>query len=284
MVYLPHKMLRKGRRVTREGSPTGLRPETEGRRGHRRGVDTIVVLGDSIAYGWGLTAGQSYPALLEEAMNRAHSGPPRWRVINAGAPGDTVLMGCTRYARDVTPFGPQIVLLHFGLNDAALRRTRFDVQREQLWRARHYLWARVGAVLRRFAKELRQDGPDSESSGQAGVRHEERPRVQPRWFVAGLGDLIRRVRLDGADPRLLSLVPVSPKHMSCAQWETYRAYDRLIREVAHRHSVPLVNLADGGHDPFLPDAMLAPDGIHLTAHGQLWLAQKVYIHLSERKP
>src|SRR2546423_1882152 len=54
---------------------------------------SIVVLGDSLAAGYGLDASQAFPALLQEKINAA--GWP-YRVVNAGLSGDTSAGGLRR--------------------------------------------------------------------------------------------------------------------------------------------------------------------------------------------
>lgn len=54
---------------------------------------TVVVMGDSIAAGYGVDPDQSFPAILEEKI-RAADLP--WRVINAGVSGDTTAGGARR--------------------------------------------------------------------------------------------------------------------------------------------------------------------------------------------
>ena len=280
-------MYRKDLQSVEKPSLTGLRPETDrlllprGDRGQIPCPRTVVVLGDSIAYGYGLPYAQSYPAQLESLLNREAKDAARWRVINAGVPGDTVMMGCMRYTRDVKPFHPSIVLLAFGLNDAALRRTRFDAQREQLWRAQRYPWARVGAILRRIGRTFLRHGSEVTLCAPGEVRREESSRVSPSLFTKGLSDLIRRAQRQGAKVHLLSLVPASGQGASAAQRDVYRKYDQLIHELVQRYKVPLVDLDDAQSDPFVPETMLAADGIHLTASGQSWLANRVHNHLGE---
>ena len=65
---------------------------------------TIVVLGDSLTFGYGLPdpATQAYPALLQQKLDALASAPgapadaPRWRVVNAGVSGDTSSGGLRR--------------------------------------------------------------------------------------------------------------------------------------------------------------------------------------------
>jgi len=65
------------------GAATGASPE-------RR---SIVVLGDSLAAGYGLDPGESYPALLQKKVDEAGW---RFSVVNAGVSGDTSAGGSRR--------------------------------------------------------------------------------------------------------------------------------------------------------------------------------------------
>lgn len=230
---------------------------------------TLIVLGDSIVYGWGVERSESYPAVLEKLLNENASHNALWRVINAGIPGDTVVQGCVRYERDVAASCPQWVLIAFGLNDGALRRTIFDTQREALWRAERSLWARAWRRLSRMMRRGRRS--------PRVVARQDAPRVRPEVFSAALGDLIRRAKRAGVQVGVLTLTPVALE--SCPQIETYAQYSDLIRRVARRYGALLVDVERGARDAFDPSVMLAGDGVHLTASGQRWLAEVVSHYL-----
>jgi len=76
-------------------------------------LQTIVVLGDSIAAGYGVDPDQAFPALLEEKIKEA--GLP-YRVINAGVSGDTTAGGARRITW-VMRNPLDVLILELGGND-----------------------------------------------------------------------------------------------------------------------------------------------------------------------
>jgi lysophospholipase L1-like esterase len=70
---------------------------------------TIVCFGDSLTYGTGASADESYPAQLRGRVDEP--------VINAGIPGDTTSRALTRLEQDVLSRDPRIVLITLGGND-----------------------------------------------------------------------------------------------------------------------------------------------------------------------
>jgi len=73
----------------------------------------IVAFGDSLSAGFGLEAGQSFPDLLQQDLDRRGL---RYRVVNAGISGDTTSDALDRLDA-VVALRPAIVILEFGGND-----------------------------------------------------------------------------------------------------------------------------------------------------------------------
>jgi acyl-CoA thioesterase I len=77
------------------------------------GRPVLVCFGDSLTEGHGLEPDQSYPSVLQGALDRRGG---RFRVVNYGVSGDTTQDGLARLPLVVAE-KPRIVVLEFGAND-----------------------------------------------------------------------------------------------------------------------------------------------------------------------
>ncbi|HEY0079261.1 MAG TPA: arylesterase [Pyrinomonadaceae bacterium] len=74
----------------------------------------IVAFGDSLTAGLGLSAAESYPALLQK---RLEADGYRYEVVNAGASGDTSATGLRRIDWSLEQGDVRVVILELGAND-----------------------------------------------------------------------------------------------------------------------------------------------------------------------
>jgi acyl-CoA thioesterase-1 len=74
----------------------------------------ILVLGDSLSAGYGLTPGQGWVSLLQQQLKKEGYGH---RVVNASVTGETTDGGLARLDRALATHKPGIVILELGGND-----------------------------------------------------------------------------------------------------------------------------------------------------------------------
>ncbi|MBU3671536.1 MAG: arylesterase [Sinobacteraceae bacterium] len=89
---------------------------------------TILVLGDSVSAGYGLTLGEGWVSLLQGRLKTQGYG---YRVVNASVSGETTTGGLARLPRALNIHKPQIVVLELGGNDG-LRGLPLETSRANL--------------------------------------------------------------------------------------------------------------------------------------------------------
>ena len=74
---------------------------------------TLVLLGDSLTEGLGVSADQAYPHLLEQKIKEIGK---TWKVINSGVSGSTTASAASRM-KWILKSKPQLIILALGAND-----------------------------------------------------------------------------------------------------------------------------------------------------------------------
>ena len=122
---------------------------------------TLVVLGDSLTEGYGVSKESAYPALLEKKIkSSAHT----WKVVNSGVSGSTTASALSR-VKWVLKSKPDLLIIGLGANDA-LRGLKVSESQKNLAIAIEYVQSqKVRVVLaglysppnygEKYAKEFR---------------------------------------------------------------------------------------------------------------------------------
>jgi acyl-CoA thioesterase-1 len=148
----------------------------------------ILVLGDSLSAGYGLSAAEAFPAQLEQALRESGQ---KVRVINAGVSGDTTAGGLARLEWALAE-RPQLVIVQLGANDA-LRGLDPEQVRDNL-----------DAILTR----LQQVGTQALLAGMRAPRN-----LGPAYYIKFdliYSDLARKHRV-ALDPFFLEGVALRPE-------------------------------------------------------------------------
>jgi acyl-CoA thioesterase-1 len=88
----------------------------------------VLILGDSLSAGYGLSAGQSWVNLLQTRLDE--SGYPG-KVVNASISGDTTRGGLARLPRALKIYQPAVIIIELGGNDG-LRAIPIDEIRRNM--------------------------------------------------------------------------------------------------------------------------------------------------------
>lgn len=79
------------------------------------GVSRIMVVGDSVVFGYGVKLEEMFPKVLERGLNSR--GPGRYEVISLGGAGGNTYSQSRLIKENVAIYDPDLVILAFNLND-----------------------------------------------------------------------------------------------------------------------------------------------------------------------
>ncbi len=113
------------------------------------GSKRILMLGDSILFGWGVRADETLAAQLEGALKAG--GQDRVEVINSGVGNYNTAMEAAYFFERGVAYRPDIVVLNYFINDAEPT----PIYRDVPWLARHsYAYAVLGGAWDGFKRRL----------------------------------------------------------------------------------------------------------------------------------
>lgn len=219
----------------------------------------LVILGDSVAFGFKLGAHQSFPAVLRRLLAKRNEST---EVFNVALPGWTIRQQRIAYASIARKYRPDRVLVAICLNDIPEMQNNLSKPSPLLtavYRRSHVVRFVLGAQLR----DIHQVG--------LLFRAPDAPAVQNGWrlFFDEILELRERVRGDGATlalmvlPFRLQVMPDAPEPIP----------QRRIEEFSRQQGIPhldlLPRLQKLGAAAFLDYDHLSPRGAVVVARALL---------------
>lgn len=115
-----------------------------------QGVRRILMLGDSVTFGWGVAVEDTASKRLERHLNASASGP--FDVINAGVGNYNTAMEVAWFLKEGVRYDPDLVVLNYFINDAEPRPVRSTNPLAARSMAYAFLAGRMDALTRIMAR------------------------------------------------------------------------------------------------------------------------------------
>src|SRR5262245_31564768 len=230
------------------------------------GVYRILSLGESTTFGERVEQEQTYSAVLEKRLNARNDGR-RYEVLNAGAPGYTIVQSGEYLSRFGIDFEPDVILIYHGYND--FLPTNFLAQRIgsdaiqlsdlSMLERRHRLDQRVSAWLVSHSRILQWVHHLLEPS--------EVPRAPVGETLAQDGQQAVRVPADDRRQTLERILTIARDHgailvilVPC--YGDFTGHRDLLLSFARERGVPVIDLEEAVKRAGLERRSLFADRVH----------------------
>jgi acyl-CoA thioesterase I len=163
------------------------------------GMPVILVFGDSISAGYGLTrVEQGWVALLQAKLNEQGYG---YQLVNASVSGETTAGGLARLPRALSLHHPEIVILELGGNDGlrALPVAQMRANLAQMLELSMAAGAKVLLMGMRMPPNYGPEYTDQFSRVYSGLAHDKRVPVVP-FLLNGIALSPSLMQADGIHP------------------------------------------------------------------------------------
>lgn len=232
------------------------------------GVRRVLVLGDSMTFGWGVEEHETYSRVLEQMLNASGPSGQRHEVINAGVGNYNTSQEVAWFTERGLAYEPAEVVLGFYINDAEP-----TPRKTEGWLAsRSYLYVVLSSTWDALQRKagLRKGHVEY----YAGLY--EDANAGWRDCQAALERLIAVCRARGIRLRLVLL----PELHDVEESYPFRFVHERVTAVVARHGVPVLDL-DGafrGHEP--KSLWVSPGDAHPNARAHRLIAERLFAALA----
>lgn len=247
------------------------------------GIIRIATLGDSCTMGCTNTEA-SYPGIMEDVLNQKLPG--RFEVLNAGVGSHSSYQGLQRFKYAVMPYKPDIVTVYFGWNDHWITsvpdkdvKLKSETQVKLLnffekfrsYQAYHYL-------ISKLVQPKKKPAASDEVKKNFSLDW-IKLRVAPDDYMRNLVEFVKMASQNGIRIMLVT-APSDPDRLSPSSnfpfpaehlVQIHAQYNQIVREVAKRLNVPLLDLAQDIQGE-LATKVFSDDAVHFTPEGCQYIA------------
>ncbi|MEE2688022.1 MAG: SGNH/GDSL hydrolase family protein [Pseudomonadota bacterium] len=110
----------------------------------------ILMLGDSLTFGWGVPEYKTLSRRLERTLSKALRGDRRVSVVNAGVGNYNAKMQTAWLLAEGDKYEPDMVILNYFINDAEITPVRQGGVFREYSAAFVYFWGRIDILQRRY--------------------------------------------------------------------------------------------------------------------------------------
>jgi len=116
----------------------------------------IIVLGDSVTFGWGINVSDTYPKVLEKMLNNDLNTTINFEVLNFGVPGFNTLEEIHLLEKKGLKYNPDVVIIGYVAGDAEnntkLKTKEVFIEADKLFKERFYNQNHLSRIEENFYK------------------------------------------------------------------------------------------------------------------------------------
>jgi len=235
-------------------------------------VYRIMLLGDSLTFGWGVKAENRFSDLLEARLNKEvkDSKYGRFEVINTGVGNYNTVQEVNFYEIQGSAWEPDMVILNFFINDAEptpTKRSPFIIQYSYL---AMWLWGRLDTMQRIVGVR------DNFFDYYGKLYNDDQPGLNIMKEA-----LARISEITDKDRTKLLMVMLPELHVVGKEYKFADIYKR-VKDFANQSGIThVIDLSDNfkGQEP--DTLWVSPDDAHPNAKAHKIIAEGIFSHLLE---
>jgi lysophospholipase L1-like esterase len=225
------------------------------------GVRRVLVLGDSMTFGWGVEEHETYPRVLEQMLNASGR---RTEVINAGVGNYNTSQEVAWFIQRGLAYEPQEVILGFYINDAEP-----TPRKTEGWLAsQSYTYVVASSAWDAIQRKI------GVKKGYVDYYADLYDDRNPGWrqCQAALEELIRVCRARG----IRLTIALLPELHDVEESYPFRFVHERVTAAVSRHDSAVLDLngAFGGHQP--KTLWVSPGDAHPNARAQRIIAERLF--------